>query len=399
MKFISHAQNYEDVILYRALKNISHGFYIDIGAGHPITDSVTYSFYLKNWTGINLEPLPNTFDLLKTIRPKDVNLNYAVSHLDGPITIYSVDNENGLSTTCENYSSQYQSEGKSVEAINSPTITLTSICKQYAQADIHFLKIDVEGAEESVLKSADFKIFRPWIVLVESTLPNTNQQVFENWEYILLENDYIFVYFDGLNRFYLAKEKLEELKPFFLLPPNVIDNFSTYKEYLHDLIVTEIHSLILNSDIQENLEFNEGDNYHQKMTYIKNHYLSVQNEINNISFKLIQLNKLLKINTKTLINENNNKNKFMHLINIKNNIEITKSTFALILEDLNQRNLKTIIDDSIIDLDHHLVSKTININELKSQIEDLTIQLNRYKTNSIIKFLRKVRRLLLKISK
>ena len=32
MSFISYAQNFEDVMLWRALKHISEGFYIDIGA-------------------------------------------------------------------------------------------------------------------------------------------------------------------------------------------------------------------------------------------------------------------------------------------------------------------------------------------------------------------------------
>jgi hypothetical protein len=45
MSFISYAQNLEDVMLYRALKHVECGFYIDVGAQHPVIDSVTKAFY------------------------------------------------------------------------------------------------------------------------------------------------------------------------------------------------------------------------------------------------------------------------------------------------------------------------------------------------------------------
>ena len=41
MSFISHAQNFEDVMLWRALKHIEHGFYVDVGANDPDVHSVT----------------------------------------------------------------------------------------------------------------------------------------------------------------------------------------------------------------------------------------------------------------------------------------------------------------------------------------------------------------------
>ena len=35
MPFISFAQNLEDVVLYRALSDVTHGFYVDVGANSP----------------------------------------------------------------------------------------------------------------------------------------------------------------------------------------------------------------------------------------------------------------------------------------------------------------------------------------------------------------------------
>ena len=55
---ISYAQNFEDVLLWRALKQVRNGFYIDIGAQHPEHDSVSKLFYDHGWRGVHVEPTP-----------------------------------------------------------------------------------------------------------------------------------------------------------------------------------------------------------------------------------------------------------------------------------------------------------------------------------------------------
>ena len=71
MNFISYAQNYEDVILWRALKHIEKGFYIDIGANDPVIESVSNAFYEKGWRGINIEPAASWFKKLEKIRQEN----------------------------------------------------------------------------------------------------------------------------------------------------------------------------------------------------------------------------------------------------------------------------------------------------------------------------------------
>ena len=71
MTFISYSQNFEDVMLWRALKHIKNGFYIDVGANHPEEDSVTKSFYENGWSGINIEPEKEFYELLEEGRESD----------------------------------------------------------------------------------------------------------------------------------------------------------------------------------------------------------------------------------------------------------------------------------------------------------------------------------------
>ena len=46
------SQNGEDLILNRLFENKTNGFFVDIGAHHPVRFSNTYLFYLNGWSGI-----------------------------------------------------------------------------------------------------------------------------------------------------------------------------------------------------------------------------------------------------------------------------------------------------------------------------------------------------------
>jgi len=157
MSFISYAQNYEDVMLHRALKDVGQGFYIDVGAYDPIIDSVTKAFYDAGWRGINIEPVSEWHEKLQQDRPEDINLQLAVGERKGDINFYEVVGT-GLSTMDEAIANRHaQEQGFELKKYKVPVVRLTTICKQYAQSDIHFLKIDAEGAELSILQGLDLK--------------------------------------------------------------------------------------------------------------------------------------------------------------------------------------------------------------------------------------------------
>jgi FkbM family methyltransferase len=213
---ISYAQRREDILLWRALAGIEHGFYIDVGANDPTLDSVTRLFYERGWSGINVEPSPAWFDRLTTERPRDVNLRLALSDRQGSAEFHEIVGT-GLSTVSEIFAARHVEAGFERRTYDVPTETLAAVCREHVRGDIHFLKIDVEGAEEAVLRGADFKTFRPWIVLVEATEPNSDTPTHGPWDPLLRESGYVFTLFDGLNRFYVADER-PELSRFFAFP-------------------------------------------------------------------------------------------------------------------------------------------------------------------------------------
>jgi FkbM family methyltransferase len=227
MGLISYAQNFEDVMLWRALGQIERGFYVDAGAWSPDTDSVTRLFSERGWRGINIEPNPGIFAKLAEGRPNDVNLNLAVGAREGLATIHLVKNGgSGLSTMRDDYAQLCQARGCEIEQATVSQSTLTTIWSKHVPPyhDVQFLKIDVGGNEKAVLEGNDWKRNRPWIVLLEATVPNTQIECHHEWEPILLESDYVFAYADGLNRFYVSKERADLLKAF-TYPPNILDEF------------------------------------------------------------------------------------------------------------------------------------------------------------------------------
>ncbi len=221
MAFVSYAQNLEDVMLFRALKHVSRGFYIDVGAGHPTDDSVTKAFYDRGWRGINIEPSSEFFELLCLERPEDINLNVLAARQDGIRPFFEIKGT-GLSTVNEAYAERYRADGRQVIEHSIRCLTLDSICRDYSVRVVHFLKIDVEGAEEEVLQGLSLRETRPWIIVVEANAPNSIEDISAAWSPYLLERGYLDVYYDGLNRFFLAQEQ-QDLKANFKVPPNVFD--------------------------------------------------------------------------------------------------------------------------------------------------------------------------------
>ncbi len=81
---------------------------------------------------------------------------------------------------------------------------------------IHWLRISAENFKNFDFVGWNSQDLRPWVVIIETKEINNDS--------ILLQADYQFVYFDGLNRFYIAKEH-PELAQAFSYPPSALDDF------------------------------------------------------------------------------------------------------------------------------------------------------------------------------
>lgn len=206
---LSYAQRLEDYHLACALGDRETGTYIDIGAGHPVADNVSYWFYLKGWRGLVVEPQRALLDLYAHLRPRDIAVSCLVGDRDGDAEFHVVDRLHGFSTTIAEHARMAAGYGASVETIRMPMRTLASLVAEHDLGSVDFLKVDVEGAEAAVLAGMDWSKCRPRIVVVEAVEPGSMAEAWRGWEPLLLALGYRFALFDELNRFYVAEEEHE----------------------------------------------------------------------------------------------------------------------------------------------------------------------------------------------
>lgn len=219
--FVSYAENLEDVLLWRSLKTVSGGFYIDVGPGNPERGSVTRALYERGWTGINVEPTDSNIAQLKRERPLDLNLPLAVRGQAGVVELFGTDNKR----IDRELATQDPPQGRASSRIATPVTTLAKICEDHVTRAIHLLRINAEGSASEMLATMDFGGFRPWIVMLLGSQFNSQ------CEETLRSAEYHFVFNDGLNRFYAANERYTELAPHFATPPNVFDKFVRVREW------------------------------------------------------------------------------------------------------------------------------------------------------------------------
>jgi FkbM family methyltransferase len=220
----SYAQNFEDVMLWRALKHVENGFYIDVGAQHPIVDSVSKAFYERGWRGIHVEAIPAYAKLLRADRPDEIVIEAALSSQYEPLRFFEIP-LTGMSTGDSDIALNHKNQGYPVRETVVPTLTLSDVFALVSGRTVHWLKIDVEGMEQTVLEGWGANKARPWIVVVESTYPNKQIETHSKWEGRLLSLGYEFAYRDGLSRFYVH-QTASSLRHKLTLPPNVFDGFS-----------------------------------------------------------------------------------------------------------------------------------------------------------------------------
>ena len=217
----SYAQRYEDLYLMRCFGEQAPGFYVDIGAGHPVYDNVSFAFYLRGWIGITVEPNPWLAQLSRAVRPRDRHIEALVGAASGEATLHLVRDYHGLSTMiAEHAEAALREFGKRSDAITAPLMTLAEVCARGADASFEFLKIDVEGAEQDVLGGGDWGRYRPKVVVVEALTPVTLRPAWHQWEPMLTGYGYRHVWFDGLNRYYVAEEAAALASAFADAPPS-----------------------------------------------------------------------------------------------------------------------------------------------------------------------------------
>lgn len=165
-----YGQDGEDLILNRLLDGQALGFYVDVGAHHPVRFSNTYLFYQRGWRGINIDAMPGSMKKFNKVRPRDINVERGVAGNAGKLTYHRF-NEPALNTF-DALEAEHKNKPpyQMIETVEIAVERLDALLARYLPTGqkIDFLSVDVEGKDEEVLRSNDWSRYRPRFILAET---------------------------------------------------------------------------------------------------------------------------------------------------------------------------------------------------------------------------------------
>jgi len=162
----TYSKNVEDVFIDKYFKK-NTGFFVDVGAYHPLELSNTYLLYKRGWNGVNIDISSLSIDYFNHLRPDDININIAVADKKSIKTIYYQKKKSPLNSLNYKLASKYFSGIFKKKKIKSDTLTSIIDKTKFKGIKINFLNIDAEGGDFEVLKSLDFKKYKPKLICVE----------------------------------------------------------------------------------------------------------------------------------------------------------------------------------------------------------------------------------------
>lgn len=206
----SYGQFGEDIPLYMLFRKRlrGKGFFVDVGAYHPTKWSNTYYFYKRGWRGINIDMEPLKVDALKFRRPFDVNVCAAVSDSAEPVKHYSFGRYE-VCATIDQELGEERGRGQVVPQMVYPR-PLSDIIDEtrFKNRQIDLLSVDCEGHDLNVLKSLDFKRYRPKVIAVEIYAKDLHGIVASDTTAFLEGLDYALVNCVGLTAIFADREFL-----------------------------------------------------------------------------------------------------------------------------------------------------------------------------------------------
>ena len=206
-KFLKKTTNFKksysvggiDLLLNYLYKDKFNGVYIDVGCNHPVDGNNTFLLYLKRWSGINVDLDIHVIEKFNYFRPKDYNVDIAVSNSEGVVDLFFYHERSAINTINKDV---YNSRKKKIQEIKKiRSTTLDSIIKNspYSNKKINLLSIDVEGNELNVLKGFDLKKYYPEVIVIEYLDLVMEKLEFYNQNFERIINSEIYKYLISFN--------------------------------------------------------------------------------------------------------------------------------------------------------------------------------------------------------
>jgi len=180
---VSYSQFGEDLVVrthFAENFDNSIGRFIDVGAFHPFKYSNTTLLSQLGWCGINIDCDPVKIARFEKLRLRDENVCVAVG--EAPRDMVCLEYSSGLTDRIA-----HSGEKNVLSAIGEKPLkvtpirvtTLTNVIEQSAfrGQHFHYLNVDCEGQDLSVLKGLDFSRYSPDLITVEAFTKTTRAKL------------------------------------------------------------------------------------------------------------------------------------------------------------------------------------------------------------------------------
>jgi FkbM family methyltransferase len=147
-------------VLVKMFPEETNGFFLDVGSGHGTIGSNTKALEERGWTGICVDPFPTHMDGRTCQMVKAV-----VSRVAGQtVKFHTHAGLGGIADTL----GRWKEEASKSPAVELTTVTLAEILdRAKAPTFIHFLSLDIEGAELDALRGIPLDRYRFGAMAIE----------------------------------------------------------------------------------------------------------------------------------------------------------------------------------------------------------------------------------------
>ena len=185
----------EDILINRFFRKKNKGFYVDVGCYHPIKGSLTYCLYKRGWSGLNIDLSKISIDLFKLARPKDYNIQAAVTDFDGETQFF----ENGMI----NQQNTLENSETNLKKIKINAFKLQTLLDNLNINHIDFLNIDAEGTDYKVISSLNLNKIRPQMICIEENRYDIKDIINDTIQNLMNSNDYFLFSRIGVSSIYI----------------------------------------------------------------------------------------------------------------------------------------------------------------------------------------------------
>src|SRR5512133_3499135 len=177
---LSYSEEGEDIVLFHVLRDVLRvgaPTYLDIGAADPVRGSNTYLLYCTGGHGVLVEPNPAYVEKLRLRRPNDVVVAAGVGiGAEREADYYVIRGHPPLNTFSPEVVADLKVElgADAVErVIKMPLVPVNEVIATHLGKPPDLLSIDIEGLDLAILRTLDFRRWRPGAIIAETIRPGS----------------------------------------------------------------------------------------------------------------------------------------------------------------------------------------------------------------------------------